>query len=325
MKYVLSLDGGGIRGVIPAVVLMELETRTGNKISEMFDLISGTSTGGILALGFTKKDSAGKIAYTASDLLNLYLNEGSKIFHRSVAHEIKSLGTICGPKYSHKNIEKVLHEYFGTAKMGDATKPTMVTTYDLEGRQPYFLKSWNSDNQEILIKEAARATSAAPTYFSPALVNLLEKGEPKTRSLIDGGVFINNPAVSAYAEALRKFPGEEITVVSIGTGQLTRPYNHKKTKKWGIVAWIKPLLSCMFDGVSEAADYQMGYFLNSPSETRFFRLQVELEPASDDIDDTSPENMQRLQNEAKQLITQEDAKLKTIAKLLPHTPPTKKT
>ncbi len=315
MKYVLSLDGGGIRGIIPAVVLQEIENRTGKKISEMFDLISGTSTGGILALGLTKKDDNGKIQYSANALLNLYLENGGKIFESKFSHKCGSWNGIIGPKFPHKNIEKILKEYFNQTKMGDAMVPTMVTTYDIEGRQPYFLKSWSDENKKVLIKEAARATSAAPTYFSPALVNVYEdEGTKKiSKALVDGGVFINNPAVSAYAEAKRIFNTDEIVVVSIGTGQLTRPYHHKKTRSWGALKWIKPLLDCMFDGVSDATDYQMGYFL---SKDRFFRLQVELNNANDDMDDASTENMKKLQGEANRLIQRQKKDIDKIVQLL---------
>lgn len=315
MKYVLSLDGGGIRGIIPAMVLQALETKTGKRISEMFDLISGTSTGGILALGLTKKDSNGKIQYTAGALLDLYLKQGNRIFECPLSHKILSMNGMAGPKFPNKNIEKLLREYFEEAQMANATVPTMVTTYDIESRQPYFLKSWDDENKKVLIREAARATSAAPTYFAPALVNVYEnKGVNKvTKALVDGGVFINNPAVSAYVEAKRIFKTDDITVVSIGTGQLTRPYPHKKTKSWGVIKWLKPLLDCMFDGVSDATDYQMGFLL---SQDRFFRLQVELDKANDDMDDASPENMQKLQGEANLLLQREKNSIDKIVAML---------
>src|SRR6476646_6047412 len=102
---VLAIDGGGIRGVIPAMLLTEIEKRTGRAIAELFDVIAGTSTGGILALGLTKHNSSGKPAYSAADLVHLYEAEGQKIFPKSSLSKIHSL---FNEKYPAIGIETVL-------------------------------------------------------------------------------------------------------------------------------------------------------------------------------------------------------------------------
>src|SRR5215210_4815135 len=105
MKKVLSIDGGGIRGIIPAMVLAEIEARTGKRSAEMFDLVAGTSTGGILALGLTKPGQDGKPEYSAKKLIDLYETEGRKIFSIPVWHRVHSVGGLAEEKYPATGIE----------------------------------------------------------------------------------------------------------------------------------------------------------------------------------------------------------------------------
>ena len=149
--------------------------------------------------------------------------------------------------------------------------------------------------------DAARATSAAPTYFEP---KPLDTGDVAS-VLIDGGIFMNSPSVSAYAEARKLFPGEPIAVLSLGTGELTRPIAFGEARTWGSALWVMSLLDCMFDGVSKAADHQMQLFLGE----RYQRLQTSLESASDDMDDASEENIRNLKRTARELINANEAVL----------------
>lgn len=164
---VLSIDGGGIRGIIPAMILAKIEKETKKSIAENFDLIAGTSTGGILALGLSKKGDTGGPQYEAQDLVNIYEKRGSEIFDRSFWKGVSSVVGFADEKYSHEGIEKVLDEYFGTASLKDACTRTLISCYDISEREPLFLKSWKENNGSVKMKDAARATSAAPTYFEP--------------------------------------------------------------------------------------------------------------------------------------------------------------
>ena len=116
--------------------------------------------------------------------------------------QIRTAGGILEEAYSHANLEKILEDYFSAARLGDCRIPTMVTSYDIHARKTVFLKSWQIEHHDILCKDAARATSAAPTYFEPKPLDVDEQ----ERILIDGGIFINSPSVSAYAEAIKLFP-----------------------------------------------------------------------------------------------------------------------
>jgi len=299
MKRVLSLDGGGIRGIIPAMVLMHLEARTGRQISDLFDLMVGTSTGGILALGLSSDDGAGKPLFTTQKLVALYEDHGAEIFGQSLWRKVRSVGGMLEEAYSHEALEAILDRYFGERALSACRVPTMVTSYDIQHRRTVFLKSWHGDHSGLLCKDAARATSAAPTYFEPMTLEWASE----SRTLIDGGVFMNSPSVSAYAEARKLFPDDEIAMLSIGTGELTRAIPYEAAKTWGSALWVMSLLDCMFDGVSKAADHQMRLFLGED----YLRLQTPLHYASDDMDDASQGNIRNLKQTAEELINQSQA------------------
>jgi len=120
-----------------------------------------------------------------------------------------------------------------------------------------------------------------------------------TKALVDGAVFMNTPTVSAYAEAKKLFADEtDFFVLSIGTGELIRPISYNESKDWGKAEWVVPLLSCMFDGMADAADYQMKMLLDN----KYIRLQTSLSVASDDLDNATPENIEDLVTESQKLI-----------------------
>ena len=288
------MDGGGIRGLIPALVLAEIERRTGRRIAQCFDLIAGTSTGGILALGLARDNGFGKPMYAAADLAAIYRDRGEEIFRRPLWKQLTSVAGLAGERYAQQGLEAVLQEYFGEAPLEQSVTPTLLTSYDIHAREPVFFKSWKPEHGCIPMKAVARATSAAPTYFEPAMVDV----DGTSRPLVDGGVFINTPSVSAYAEALRIYPGEEFLMVSLGTGELTERFDYAQARNWGKVGWLVPLLSCMFDGMADAANYQMGMILGA----NYVRLQTRLDTASDDLDLATPENIADLAGEAERLI-----------------------
>ena len=294
VRRVLSIDGGGIRGIIPAMVVASIEKKMGKPAQALFDLMVGTSTGGILALGLSRPGSGRQAQFSARRVVKLYEEQGAKIFEYSLWRKLRTVGGILEEAYSHEVLEGVLGKYFAGATLGDCEVPTMVTSYDIQNRRTVFLKSWHADHQSLLCRDAARATSAAPTYFEP---KPLDTGDVAS-VLIDGGIFMNSPSVSAYAEARKLFPEDPIAVLSLGTGELTRPIAFEEARTWGSALWVMSLLDCMFDGVSKAADHQMKLFLGE----RYQRLQTTLDTASDDMDDASEENIRNLKHTARELI-----------------------
>jgi uncharacterized protein len=306
---VLSVDGGGIRGVIPAMVLAELEERTGRHTADLFDLIAGTSTGGIIACALTVPGPGGGPRWTANDLVDLYLTEGPRIFHHSIGRQLSSGLGLLDEKYDARPLEQALDTFLGDAMISDALTDILVTAYDLEHRKPFFFKTDRAKvtpQHDWPMKAAARATAAAPTYFEPE--KLTADGE--TFALCDGGVFAANPAMCAYAEARRRHPRAEIRLVSLGTGQLTRPLHFEDVRGWGLIEWARPLIDVVFDGVSDATQYQLEQLLPVEDYTRF---QTELIGASDSLDNANEANLEHLQDLARKLIGEQTAELDRLA------------
>jgi patatin-like phospholipase/acyl hydrolase len=304
---VLSIDGGGIRGIIPATVLAEVERRVGKPVAECFDLIAGTSTGGILALALSKPGAGGHPAWSAEALIGLYEQEGPQIFDRSVWHRITSAGGLLDEKYPLDGMERAFERYFGEVRLKDALCDVIVTSYEIEQRTTFFFKSAKAredERDDFAMSEAALATSAAPTYFAPVR---LDRGPGRPYlALVDGGVFANNPALSAFAETRRSGAEPDVLMLSLGTGELTRRLPYDDVKDWGLLEWAKPIIDVVFDGVSDAVDYQLRQLLGPG---RYYRLQTELDQASDDMDDASSDNLQRLEQEAESLIRANEDRL----------------
>src|SRR3954453_6773493 len=306
---VLSVDGGGIRGVIPAMVLADLEERTGKHTADLFDLIAGTSTGGIIALALTVPGEDGKPRWTANDLVSLYLTEGPRIFHHSIGRMLESGLGLLDEKYDARPLEEALETYLGDAMISDALTDVLVTSYDLEHRKPFFFKTDRAKEKpehDWNMHEAARATAAAPTYFEPERLT----GDGQTFALCDGGVFAANPAMCAFAEARRRHPRAEIRLVSLGTGQLTKPLHYDEVKGWGLIEWARPLFDVVFDGVGDATEYQLEQLLPAADYTRF---QIELKGASDSLDNASEPNLDGLQDLAGKLIRDRAGDLERLA------------
>lgn len=316
---VLSIDGGGIRGLIPAIVLAELEQRAQAPASDLFDLVAGTSTGGIIALALTCPDGDGRPAWRAEDLVSLYRDEGPKIFSRSLWQRIRTVLGALHARYSATALETALSRYFGEVRLQEALVPVIVTAYDLERRQPFFLKSERAKTEparDFPMRLAAHATSGAPTYFGPPL--LTNEASGKTYALVDGGVYANNPSMCAVAEVLSHRPAE-VVMVSLGTGQLTRPILHRYAKDWGLFRWAQPILDVVLDGVSDTVDYQLEQLIGA---RRHRRLQIELESASDRLDRADAANLKLLDNEARRLIHKYDRELDEIVAQLQAPAPT---
>lgn len=298
---VLCIDGGGIRGLIPAVILKHWESELGVPLASCFHLVAGTSTGGILAAGLCRPRPL-----SAAALAELYEEEGPRIFRKSPWHSLTSLGGMVDEKYPAGPLQRVLAERFSGWLSEVEICDLLVTAYEIERRSPYFFKSWLARGLELdpgeaavsrdfALLDVARATSAAPTYFEPVGV----AGRDGTQyAFVDGGVFANNPAMCAYAAARRLYPrAESYWVVSLGTGQLERPIPLERAKDWGLVGWARPLLQVIFDGVSETVDYQLEQLAPRVQHIRF-QISLGREPgslgANDDLDDASSDNLARL-------------------------------
>jgi patatin-like phospholipase/acyl hydrolase len=286
----LAIDGGGIRGLIPALVLAEIERRTGRPMATMVDLIAGTSTGGIIACGLARPDPM-----PAAEIATLYQTDGPEIFDRSALKIITSANGYLDERYDSDGLVEVLRRHLGDTRLPDATTPLLLTVYDLEARQAMLLRS-----DDVSMVDAAHATSAAPTYFEPVRLG--------NRTYVDGGVFAINPAVFAYVEAR----AQPELLLSLGTGSHTRRLPYDDVTGWGRLEWAEPIIDVVFDGSADAVDVQ----LEALAGDRYIRLQTRLVEASDDLDDAGPENLAALRREAERLIAARDADIERACALL---------
>lgn len=271
---VLALDGGGMRGTFTAAVLAELEDVYGERLLGSFDLMVGTSTGGILALGL----ASGK---TANDMLRFYREAGPIIFGRP--RPLRQW--IVGPKYDRKHLDRVLREQFGDLILNDLRTPVCVTAHELVTGTP---RVWKDDHHPDLhgggtlsAWKVAAATSAAPTYFAPF-------GLHGSDITVDGGVWGTNPAMVGLTEAVHYFGRElsQIRLLSVGTtGTPLRVSDRGKAQRMSKRGWAFKVLPLLQGSSSTAVDRQAGLLLGG----NYLRLDSESAEkiALDDVDGTA--------------------------------------
>ena len=309
---VLSIDGGGIRGLIPALVLAEVERRTRKRTAELFDLVAGTSTGGILACALACPGPDGAPAMSAEELSEIYFTEGPKIFDRSLLKRITSLEGLIDERYSDDGLNAALKRYLGDARLSEALCDVFVTAYDVEGRFAFFFRSARARNDpayDFAMTDVARATAAAPTYFEPFEVT--DVAGARSYPLIDGGVYAVNPAMCAYTDVAAG-AGKLEVLASLGTGTYTRSYSFDDVNSWGLLQWARPVLDFVFDGVADTIDFE----LSKLAGERYVRLQAELRYANDALDDASEANLRRLRGEAERLIAERSAEIEALCERL---------
>jgi len=326
---ILSIDGGGIRGLVPAMLLADLERRArarrrGVSLYRLFDLVAGTSTGALIALGLTAPAREGETRhraqplFDAGELADLYRTKGPLIFPAGERTLKSRFSHAFRPKYDDAPFRGVLEETFGERTMRDLLTHVVVPSYDTVNREPRLFKRRPArgldENENFYLRDVARAAAAAPTYFPPAkVVPVPDTGHGY--SLIDGGVFANNPALIAYIEARKLFPrARRFTIVSMGTGILDRPYSYEDVCRWGYIDWMSsirgtPLLDMMMDGQNDNALYM----LRRLPGVELHRFDFHLERGHTFMDDTSEENYEFLTAQGNRLLAQHAGQLQDIA------------
>jgi patatin-like phospholipase/acyl hydrolase len=265
MKKILSIDGGGMYGVVPAEWCMILEQRLGVQLADVFDLVVGTSTGSVLAGGIAKR-------IPLSRVLELYLEQGKEIFKDPK----KGLDAwIGGPKYKGRHLRSVLERHLGADTPLGGTRPMlMITAYDMTSGTPEFFKSWKQHEEGILLVDAIAASSSAPTFHPMVRIN--------DSCYVDGGVFAANPAMTALAEGLELWGGQEqLLVVSLGTGFFERQQRActDQTRRWGLLRWAQEIPSVLLDGQYDMVDYELTRLQRFFPQLTYFRFEVTLDEA----------------------------------------------
>jgi len=326
---VLSVDGGGIKGVVPATILQYLENKikdiTGDckiKISDYIDFVSGTSTGSILGAGILIPNEKGKAKYSMEQIVNLYYQFGQKIFKKNFLRNLRTLWGIIGPKYSKNDIENIFLETFDHLKMCELLKPCLFTGYDIDQRRSNIYTNWdeNQKYKNIFVKDVVRGSTCVPSFFPPAYF----RDNVYIHTIVDGGVFATNPSIVTYVEISKtKFNGlepklytpEDIILISLGTGiSNEKNYPYKKSKKWGKLQWILPAMDIIMSSQAETVDYEMNKLFESyKSKDNYYRLEPKLVFASSDFTDASKENLDNLVQDSLNFIMENKDKLDELA------------
>jgi len=271
ISRILAVDGGGVRGVIPAIVLQRLSAEPGLEgWLDRVDFLAGTSTGGLIALSL----AAG---VDVADLRRLYEERAAHVFADSFFDDVKDLGKLLGADYRVANLEREVHKVLGDRTLAQLHKRVLVPAFDLDNEAPVE-RTWKpklfhnfpgeDSDGDLLAYRVGTATAAAPTYFATF------------DGYIDGGVYATNPSMCALAQtqdpripATERADLQELRLLSLGTGQSLQ-HIEGKTHDWGYVQWVRPLIDLMLDGVKGIAHYQCAQLLGS----RYHRLAPTFPP-----------------------------------------------
>ncbi|MDA9373244.1 patatin-like phospholipase family protein, partial [Pelagibacterales bacterium] len=274
-KLVLSLDGGGVRGLATVIFLKELEKASGKKIVDLFDFFIGTSVGGLNAmhLAVNEIEVSELESFWSQD--NLAMSMQSSFWTKNFFLKTK-------PIYNNKSKTELLEKYFGKKLISESKKPIAVLAYDVENRKPRVLTSYT--DQAIKATSAINATSAAPLYYPTVKI---EDGS----WLIDGSVVSNNPCLIGYNEARKYFKTDNVKVFSVGTGRHLNNLDGEDSSKWGPFGWLtNDILGILLES---HADHEI---LNDLIGKNYLRINSIAENINWNLDDYTEDNLRNIRN-----------------------------
>ncbi len=293
---ILSIDGGGIRGILPATFLSALEEKLQEvsgksdfRLANYFDLIAGTSTGGLLTcLYLIPEDNNALVPkYTARQALEFYFGYGDSAFTPNTETGFH--------KYSPAGLEAGLNSFFGSLKLSQLIKPTCITAYDMLQCEPYLFFSHvaiSDPRANFYVKDVARATSALPGIFPPATVSSLSG---RKRTFIDGSIFAYNPSLQAYIRAKSIFPNaEKFMLLSLGTGLPATSYTPEQLEDTSEKNWARLLADISFSAHSDMVHFQLEEIFKGKTGSEYIRLQPSLLGLNKEMDNVSHENVHAL-------------------------------
>ncbi|KAK1407537.1 hypothetical protein QVD17_39154 [Tagetes erecta] len=341
---VLSIDGGGIRGVIPATILSllesELQELDGNdaRLADYFDVIAGTSTGGLVTAMLTAPDQNNRPLFAAKDIVPFYMEHGPKIFPQqrglggSIVNTVK---TVFGPKYNGKYLRKIIRQKLGNIRLNETLTNVVIPTFDIQRLQPTIFSTFEADINPLYnaqLSDICISTSAAPTYFPAYYFNNNDAhGNSQEYNLIDGGVVANNPMLVAISEVTKQvfrenskfFPVTPMDygrflMISIGTGapKETEQYNADMASKWGIFGWLvhngsNPIIDVFTQGSGDIVDGHISVFFQAVhSQENYLRIQEDtLSGDEASVDLATKENMVKLEQTGQKLLSKPSSRV----------------
>ncbi len=318
MIRVLTIDGGGILGIVPAMILNALEQKIQRysnnpeaRVVDYFDFFAGTSTGGIITalLLAPDEDKPGRPRYSTADIVKFYSEKGPSIFKSTwLRRKLGSVG-FAADRYEVGELEGLLKRYLGNTKLSELLKPCLIPTYNLELAATYFFCSHDHEGgvdpaRDFFARDVCRATSAAPSYFAPATIFSASEVQ---HSCVDGGVFANNPTLCAIAEVGKTDEGYtpiNMRLLSLGTGKVKLSFRLRSFQKRIALLNIPDLIQIMMGGVAETTHHIVkNVFCNLKVKDNYLRLDPDMPDAQiGAMDNATPENIQRLRAITEQFI-----------------------
>ncbi|KAK1554858.1 hypothetical protein Q3G72_018398 [Acer saccharum] len=296
---ILSIDGGGIRGLIPGTILAFLESELQKldgedaRIADYFDVIAGTSTGGLVTAMLTTPNEKNRPLFAAKDINDFYLSECPQIFPQPR----KVMKALSGPKYDGKYLHSIVREKLGNTRLHQTLTNVVIPTFDIKRLQPTIFSSYEvkeKQSLDALLSDICIATSAAPTYLpAHTFKTKTSAGQVREFNLIDGGVAANNPALVAIGEVTKAiirgnsdfFPINpmdygRLLVISLGTGsgKDQGKYSADAAAKWGVLGWLTsggstPLVDVFTQASADMADLQISAVFQALHSDKYLRIQ----------------------------------------------------
>ncbi len=322
LTKILSIDGGGIRGILPAVLLAGLEEKiqqkTGNKsahLADYFDFFAGTSTGGLLCFFYLTPDEhdLNKIKYTAKQAPEFYLTYADSAFKPKGQNNTE----YSFHKYSPQGLESRAKFLFKDLKISQLIKPCCITAYNPERLEPHLFLSHNTalkPDDDYLIRDVLRATTALPGIYPPAIITST-KGE--TSTFVDGSIFAHNPAFFAYLHAKKLYPNaQDFMVFSVGTGHVSALSDGLNVYDNSDKNWSRLLSEIAFGNSFGITNIQFEEAFYDKPHSKYIHLQPSLTGLNPAMDDASPSNIQRLYQRGKEFLSENEKLLNEVTDLI---------
>jgi patatin-like phospholipase/acyl hydrolase len=312
---ILSIEGGGVYGILPAHVLQYIEKKSKRPIAELFDLVMGTSTGSLLSVLLTVPGLNNKPKYTAADALAIYKDQGKMIFYSPWYHRIFTLNGLIGPKFMTTERMQVFREYFGNLYFDQLLNNVIIPAYGVKDRSPLLFMNWRqpgAPNMNFAVSDLLMGAVSPPGFF-PSVVF----GSPKDRFLLaDGAIFANNPDLAAVLIAMKMYPKKKYILVSLGTGKVERSaVTSKEVVDWGDLQWSEEILPVLMDGTMKFNDLLLEKTFPFPID--IYSFNIEIDSFSREIDNITPWHLERLNQDGERLVKDNQKKLdELIPKLL---------
>ncbi|CAL9129901.1 unnamed protein product [Musa textilis] len=334
---ILSIDGGGIRGIIPATILSFLEAELQKldgedaRIADYFDVISGTSTGGLVTAMLTAPDGNNRPLLAAKDIKSFYLEHSPKIFPQIgglLAPVSRVFQALWGPKYNGKYLHSLIKEKLGGVRLHQTLTNVIIPTFDIKQLHPIIFSSYEVKRNRTLdarLSDICIGTTAAPTYL-PAhyFETKCSKGSSREFHLVDGGVAANNPALVAIGEVTKElhkknpdyFPYKpmdyrKILLISLGTGsaKVEGKFSAKRASRWGVLGWLlnsgsNPLFDVFMQSSADVVDIHLSVVFQAlQSKSNYLRIEDDtLSGTVSSVDISTKENLADLVNVGEQLL-----------------------